>query len=253
MTKQLLARRCSTTVACFVWVLCAGSIAQPLRKTDVQHDGLKGQVRTVLTETAKLSVKKGQLGESRRSFSSSWTYDREGRLIEERAHGSYRTYRYDGDGTRYEARSIHPTTSALSLDDFRFQQERSYDGSFLYKWTSKYDASGNRIEEGVFSGVREPHSRLFYRYDDKGRRIEVTRQVLGAITFRAIYSYDAMGRLEEKTTYEEGAATPSERANLFEFDSTGNWIKATLSKPRKKSGKISIEPVEVTYRTITYY
>jgi hypothetical protein len=252
MQNSVYVRKSAGAVAaCLVCILAV--FAQTRKKTDVQHDGFNGGVRTVLTENAKLSLKQGQLVESSRRFSSKWSYDIEGRLIEERTLGSYRTYRYDQNGNRYEARSIHPGKSPVNLDDFHYQQEKSTDGSSLYRWIAKYDASGNRIEETVFTGVREPHSQLLYRYDNQGRRIEVIRQALGAPIDRVVYVYDAAGRLEEKMQYDDGRTTPSERTHSFEFDSTGNWVKSTISKPRKRSGKVSLEPVEVTYRTITYY
>jgi hypothetical protein len=212
MKKRVLRRNTAAVVgACLLCTLAV--FAQQQKRNDVQHDGFNGRVRTVLTENAKLSLKKGQLVESRRHFFSKWTYDIEGHLVEERTLGSYRTYRYDGDGNRYEARRIHPGTFPVSLDDFRYQQEKSIDGSSLYRWIAKYDTSGNRIEETVFSGVREPHSKLFYKYDNQGKRVEVSRQVLGATTARVVYVYDAVGRLEEKRQYMTTGGQPLRSAH----------------------------------------
>ena len=39
----------------------------------------------------------------------------------------------------------------------------------------------------------------------------------------------------------------------YEFDNVGNWKKMNTSVAVYEDGKLSFEPVEVTYRTITYY
>ncbi|HEX8117816.1 MAG TPA: energy transducer TonB, partial [Pyrinomonadaceae bacterium] len=39
----------------------------------------------------------------------------------------------------------------------------------------------------------------------------------------------------------------------YEFDAVGNWVKMTTSVAVLEGGKVSFEPSEVTYRTISYY
>src|SRR5205809_2309460 len=154
----------------FIWMM---PVLGQNRTTDVQHDGFKGRVRTVLTETAKLKEKGGKLTESPRVFASKWSYDIQGNLAEEQTSGSLRLYRYSDDGNRYEKRAARwmsggPPTAL----DFQSQQGKAADGLGVFKWVSKYDSAGNRIEETVFSGVRESHARFVYKYDDRGKRVE---------------------------------------------------------------------------------
>jgi YD repeat-containing protein len=220
--------------------------------TDVQNDLMSGPVRTVLAERAMLKRKKGQVTESQRVLAYEWTYRQDGHLIEERLPSSYRTFRYDHEGNRYEARSIHPASFPVNLEDFRHQQSKSPDGSDLFKWVAKYDSLGNRIEETVFSGVREPHSKIFYKYDQKGRRIESAVEVRGSRTRTSTFAYDAAGRITERLQYNVGAQVATERSSDFEFDSHGNWIKCTVSTLPKRHGNVSFEPYMVLYRSIRY-
>lgn len=67
-----------------------------------------------------------------------------------------------------------------------------------------------------------------YEYDDKGTVIEMTlRNNQGAIVSREVYSY--------------------------EFDVVGNWKKMVTSLVIYEGGRLSHEPVEVTYRDISYF
>lgn len=67
-----------------------------------------------------------------------------------------------------------------------------------------------------------------YKYDDKGHVTEMTlRNNQGAILSREVYSY--------------------------EFDVVGNWTKMATSLVVYEAGKLSYEPVEVTYRNISYF
>jgi hypothetical protein len=228
-------------------------VAGQTKRSDVEHDGFKGRVRTVLVESAKLSNKNGKLTEGRRKFHSKWSYDSRGVLVEEEIKGSRRLYRYDTDGNRYEKRSSSWMAGPPSTEDFRNQQDRAADGSWLFKWVCKHDSDGNRIEETIYSGAREPHSRFSYRYDDKGRRAEVSHEAQGSTTKRFTYAYNEAGQIRERLEFSGSDTVAGRRQQDFEFDSSGNWVKSTTFASRKKAGKKQFEPVEVSYRTITYY
>lgn len=235
---RILTRQRVAGTLLIIGVSCLGLAANQIRKSDVEHDGFKGRVRTVLIESAKLSKKGGNQTERRREFISKWTYDTAGRLVEEEMRNSHRLYRYV-NGNRYEKRSSLLIGAPPTADDF--------------EWVARYDAAGNRIEEAIFSGPRQRHSRFIYTYDDSGRRVSVTYDARDSPTKRFTYSYDETGHLRERLEYKEREGVASRRQQDFVFDSTGNWIKSTTSVLRKKAGKQYFEPVEVSYRTITYY
>lgn len=94
---------------------------------------------------------------------------------------------------------------------------------------STYDPSGRKIDsvaypvEGATSSGKEE-----YKYDDKGNIIEMTRR-----------GNDGSVLSQEKYTYEP--------------DEFGNWKKMTTAITIYENGIISYEPVQVTYRTLTYY
>ena len=91
-----------------------------------------------------------------------------------------------------------------------------------------YGINGNRVENTSYPGGESLIGNEEYKYDDRGDIIEMTlRDDRGAILSREAYSY--------------------------EFDTFGNWTKMVTSLIVFENGKLKREPVEVTYRTFTYY
>jgi hypothetical protein len=91
-----------------------------------------------------------------------------------------------------------------------------------------YDKSGKRIDNKTYPVVNSPIGQEEYDYDEAGRLLRTTvRNEQGVVLSRTEYSY--------------------------EFDAAGNWIKMTSSVVVTESGRQRLEPVEVAYRTITYY
>ena len=130
-----------------------------------EEDGLKGPVRRIRIETAKIVVKGGNLVEGPRVLRTTQTYDPSGRRI---------------------------------------------------------DSVANNAEVIGKSESEE------YRRDDKGNIVEVIFRSSDGASF-------------VKETYK------------YEFDQLGNWKKMVRSVAVYEDGKISYEPIEVTYRTIAYY
>jgi YD repeat-containing protein len=91
-----------------------------------------------------------------------------------------------------------------------------------------YDLSGKRIDNKTYPVVNSPIGQETYDYDEAGRLLRTTvRNEQGVILSRTEYSY--------------------------EFDAAGNWVKMTSSVVVSESGRRRLEPIEVAYRTITYY
>ena len=94
-----------------------------------------------------------------------------------------------------------------------------------------YDLQGNRTDNSYYlirgssnstTGAEE------YKYDDKGNMVEMTvRDRQNSIVSREVYTY--------------------------EFDAVGNWTKMNTFLVVFEAGRLSYEPVDVTYRNITYY
>ena len=91
-----------------------------------------------------------------------------------------------------------------------------------------YGFNGNRVENTSYPGGDSLIGKEEYKYDNRGNIIEMTlRDDRGAIISREAYSY--------------------------EFDTFGNWTKMVTSLVVFENGQLKREPVEVTYRTVTYY
>jgi len=92
-----------------------------------------------------------------------------------------------------------------------------------------YNPAGQRVENTSFpvAPSHNPVGKQDFKYDDKGNMIEmILRGPNNAILSREVYTY--------------------------EFDSVGNWTKMMTFLVVFENG-VRYEPVEVTYRTISYY
>lgn len=92
-------------------------------------------------------------------------------------------------------------------------------------------------------------------YDPKGNRIDNASYLVstGHHAGREAYKYDNKGNITEMTLYDNNGSVVGKEAYKYELDAVGNWIKMVTSVAILEAGKLSYEPIEVTYRTITYY
>jgi len=92
-------------------------------------------------------------------------------------------------------------------------------------------------------------------YDLKGAKtVNQYFPVAGsAPTGREVYKYDDKGNISEMTLMGADGSLISKEIYKYEYDSLGNWTKMSTSVAVVESGKISFEPTEVTYRSISYY
>lgn len=91
-------------------------------------------------------------------------------------------------------------------------------------------------------------------YGIKGNRIENTSYpIAGSLAGKEEYKYDERGNITEMTLRDERGAIVSREAYTYEFDKFGNWTKMVTNLVVFENGELKREPVEVTYRTVTYY
>ena len=91
-------------------------------------------------------------------------------------------------------------------------------------------------------------------YGIKGNRIENTSYPTGAgVAGKEEYKYDERGNITEMTVRDERGAILSREAYSYEFDKFGNWTKMVTSLVVFENGELKREPIEVSYRTLTYY
>lgn len=106
---------------------------------------------------------------------------------------------------------------------------KEVEGPKVLRATVTYDMQGKRVDTVSYPvETTTPAGNLQYGYDDKGNIIEkIVRASDGSILGKEGYKY--------------------------EFDELGNWKKMTTSVAVYENGKVGYDPIEVTYRTITYY
>lgn len=92
-------------------------------------------------------------------------------------------------------------------------------------------------------------------YDVKGSKVDNAYypSAGNTLTGKEVYQYDDKGNITEMTLYGADGSALSKEIYTYEFDSVGNWTKMVSALAVVEGGKISYEPSEVTYRTITYY
>src|SRR6267142_1894774 len=92
-------------------------------------------------------------------------------------------------------------------------------------------------------------------YDPKGAKVENQYfPVAGStLTGKEVYKYDDKGNISEMTVVSDNGSLLSKEVYKYEYDSIGNWTRMTSSVAVIEAGKITFEPTEVTYRSITYY
>lgn len=216
--------------------LVAPSRAQQ-RKSDLEHAGMKGKVKTVKVEEGKVSNKSGKPVEGKRVQVETQSYGENGMMvksirIDAGVRGDY-FYSYDANGNRLEL--IRNATSSSRV-----------------KTEFKYDANGYRLEE-VQTGDEGLVAKIVSVYDARGFRTERRMYNKQGLFARRTYTYGADANPTEEAEYDPKGGLVGKQSYSYELDSTGNWIKRITSMQGMSNGKPFTEPAEATYRTITYY
>ena len=114
--------------------------------------------------------------------------------------------------------------------------------------TAKIELKDGRTVEGPAQLVEVT------TYGVKGNRIENTSYpIKDGVVGKEEYKYDEHGNITEMTVRDDKGAILSREAYDYVFDKLGNWTKMTTSLVVFENGALKHEPVEVTYRTVTYY
>ncbi|HUS09045.1 MAG TPA: tetratricopeptide repeat protein [Pyrinomonadaceae bacterium] len=91
-------------------------------------------------------------------------------------------------------------------------------------------------------------------YNPRGDRVDnVSYPLKNALVGKEEYKYDDKGNMVEMTLKDEDGTILSKEAYDYEFDNFGNWTKMVTNLLVFEGGKLKREPIEVTYRTLTYY
>src|SRR5262245_9680626 len=141
-----------------------------------------------------------------------------------------------------------PRTAITVLDSTREQDGLVGSVRRIKVESAKIDVLDGRTVEG-------PRQLLeLTTYGFKGNRLENISYPGGdSVIGKEEYKYDERGNIIEMTLRDERGAIVNREAYSYEFDTFGNWTKMLTSLVVFEDGHLKREPVEVTYRTVTYY
>lgn len=92
-------------------------------------------------------------------------------------------------------------------------------------------------------------------YDPTGKKIDAVDFPVEStsVSGNEKYSYDDKGNIVGMVVVSNDGSIVSKEAYEYEFDQVGNWIRMRTSIAVYENGKLTYEPIEVTYRGISYY
>lgn len=92
-------------------------------------------------------------------------------------------------------------------------------------------------------------------YDLKGAKTENAYYPISSATLtgKEVYKYDEKGNISEMTLVNADGTLLAKEVYTYDYDFIGNWTKMTTSVAVIENGKLSFEPTEITYRSISYY
>jgi len=223
--------------------------------TDATDEGLKGRVKTVLTESQDLSGTWSIQTRMRNSFTTynelgnkvrTELYDHRGNLSDIRVYGYI-------DGSRVsDFKTIrHEYDLPISIGPAPGATGRKFDPRYQYRFEYKYDERKRLTEWTYFHSDGAVWQRYVYKYDGKQKE-EMVYSADGKLNRRSLLVLDDKGNKVEETLFETSGAVRTKTSYVYEFDSPGNWIKRTSSEI-VSDGREQMKPQSVYYRTITYY
>ncbi len=144
--------------------------------------------------------------------------------------------------------SVSPRPGITVLDSTKEQDGLVGSVRRVKTETAKIELKDGRTVEGPTQLVEVT------TYGIKGNRIENTSYPIGGgLVGKEEYKYDERGNITEMTVRDDRGAILSREAYNYEFDKFGNWTKMVTNLVVFENGELKREPVEVTYRTLTYY
>jgi TonB family protein len=147
------------------------------------------------------------------------------------------------------SRAIHRVSVFSGTDTDRDRDGLSGPVRRVRTETAKLTNKGGKPAEGPRAVLES------LAYDIKGTKIENAYFPVpgAALTGKEVYKYDDKGNIVEMTLLNADGSLLSKEVYSYEFDQFGNWTKMMTSVAVIEGGKLSYEPTEVTYRTISYY
>jgi hypothetical protein len=245
--------------------------------TDCQSEGLKGNVKTLLSEGAVLEGKPGKWKELRRGRSSTTTWDKQGYETEYimwasdrpfmkrvssydakqniRTEKRYDLYKNDSNAPRGFPLDAQGNPMAMPRPAPAKTQEPDV---VIHEILYKFDNAGNLSEQLIYEVQRSSkkfYERRVYIWDTDGKQKEEQRyDGTGKVTIKFVYKYDPQGNeLESLVIKGKDKITSRTTYSDYQFDSQGNWISRINHEDYLNSIDMRIKNTTISYRQFTYW
>ena len=224
----------------------------PRAGTDARDEGLRGPVKSVLTETQELVE-----GDSEKERHRD-TYNEQGNLVKSEWYddkgnvGSVKVYGYI-DGSRVSTvKDTYARHDPLTVKVETPPGSKAPDPRFQYKCEYKYDQKKRLIEETTFLNDGELWMRTVYKYGPNHKeKLDYSED--GRLGQRVLFKLDEKGNEVQETVYNSNGEARYKTTYVYEFDAKGNWTKRTAKRVELKYRHELPLPDAVSVRTITYY
>ena len=225
--------------------------------TDASDEGLRGSVRTVLTESQDLSGTWSVQGRKRDSFDTyneqgnklrTEQYDYKGNLDRITVYGFIDGHRVSLSDTIEREYNPPPVRVPLSPG----VQIKKPDPRFDTRYEFKYDQKKRLTEKTWLQSNGDVWMRYVYKYTGNQKE-ELVYSEDGKLNQRYLYTFDDKGNKVDQTFFESDGSIRGKQAYTYEFDAKGNWTKRTTSRMLTKDATGQLQPYSVHFRTITYY
>lgn len=244
--------------AVFFAILASTALAQT-KQSDRDFAGLKGNVKSVLTERTDAKLKAGKIVESNRRKHENVIFQTSGST-------STRTnFHWDTgevfevntylmiDGDKAVKTEMGPGAITAVMVEQQPPNAKPLDPRYDYKIKYKYDERGRIVEEAWWHSNGDLWMRYTYEYSPSERR-ELVYDENGELNQKYSYKLDTKGNEVEMISYdtETGEIEGKEKYTYVRFDPQGNWTKRIEYEANAENG-MKFKLREAKYRTITYY
>ncbi len=243
----------SVALLTVVLLLINSAIAQT-PKTDRELAGLKGKVRSVIAQHAKLAEDgKSLSGPQQLSYNEG--YDEEGNLSERES------FDYRGNISQKDVYLVIDGDKAVKSQYFHHdydpppamappgEEAKARDPRYSLKFKYKYDH--NTIERITYYNDGTQGTRSVSTYESAKRVKQETYDREGKLNFTSVSVYGERGEELESTYYLKGSVSDRNKYTDYEIDLRGNWIRRTMWLSKRDNP--TLKSYETQSRTITYF
>ncbi len=235
-----MSNRRSKYFVLLVLFVSSASLSTAQSRNQLEEDGLRGPVKTIQVEAARISNLADGPTETGRIVLSKVTYDRSGnatsQLVND-ATGAWRrengwNHSYDNDGREIRTEYFDNKGRLTSIGITRYEEKRGSeltqfnpDGSVNHIWQSFFDDDAKLIRDvrRYPTGLGWEH---LYKYDKQRRLIErLNRELGGRVVDKSSWTYDDHGTQTSWIVEKADGTSLQMFKSLFSYDAAGRIVE----------------------------